>query len=146
MDSVLVGVDRSDGSRRALRYALNRARVNSWQVTVANVINWSRYSTFHTHEDNEMRPVKSKQEIERAQAEIIDALLSEAMAEGLTEGIEVTTVVRHGRPSEVLSKMGRKHDLIVVGRTGDSNLKVAIFGSTASRLVQHASVPVVVVP
>ena len=148
MESVLVGVDRSEGSRRALRFALQRARVNDWRVTVVNVVNWSRYSTFHTHEDNERRPVTSKAELREAQREIIDVLMAEAEAEGLLEGLEVKTLVRHGRPSEVLAELGAKpkHDLIVVGRTGDSNLKVAIFGSTASRLVQHAPVPVVVVP
>ena len=149
MESVLVGVDLSDGSRRALRFALQRARINDWRVTVAHVINWSRYSTFHTYEDNEMRPVTVKAEIAQAQREIIDVLLAEAEAEGLTDGIELTTTIRHGRPSEVLAALAdsSEQDIIVVGRTGgDSTLKVAIFGSTASRLVQHAQVPVVVVP
>ncbi len=148
MESVLVGVDLSDGSRRALRFALQRARINDWRVTVVNVVNWNRYSTFHTHEDLEMRPVTRKVEIEQAHEEILNVLLAEAETEGLLEGVEVEAAVRHGRPSEVLAKLSRKaeHDIIVVGRTGDSNLKVAIFGSTASRLVQHAPVPVVVVP
>ena len=78
VESVLVGVDLSDGSRRALRFALQRARINDWRVTVAHVINWSRYSTFHTYEDNEMRPVTVKAEIAQAQREIVDVLLAEA--------------------------------------------------------------------
>lgn len=68
--------------------------------------------------------------------------------EGLLEGLDVKTSVLFGRPSEVLSELAAKEgdDLVVVARTGDSNLKQAIFGSTASRLVQHAPVPVTVVP
>lgn len=148
MESVLVGVDLSDGSRRALRFALKRARVNDWRVTVANVVNWSRYSTFATMEDNERRPVTRREEIERAQSGIIEPLLVEAEADGFLTNLEVKTLVRHGRPSEVLADLAVDpgHDIIVVGRTGDSDLKAAIFGSTPSRLVQHATVPVVVVP
>ena len=148
MESVLVGVDRSDGSRRALGFALRRARVNDWRMTVVHVINWSRYSTFTTLEDNEKRPVTREAEIQRAHKEIIEPLLAEARAERRLGEVKVETLVRFGRPSEVLADLAEDpgHDIIVVGRTGDAGLKTAIFGSTASRLVQHATVPVVVVP
>lgn len=148
MESVLVGVDLSDGSRRALRFALKRARLNEWRVTIVHVVNWSRYNTFRLPEDNEKRPVEHKKEVKHAKNEILKPLLAEVEEEGLVEGVEVELVVRHGRPSEILADMAEQDglDLIVVGRTGDSHLRVAIFGSTASRLVQHATVPVVVVP
>lgn len=148
MESVLVGVDSSEESRRALGFALRRAKLNEWRVTVAHVVNWNRYSTFHTHEDNERRPVVREQEIEQANSELLQPLLAEANSEGLLDGVQLDTVIRHGRPSEVLADLAeeQQHDLIVVGRTGDSQLKTAFFGSTSLRLVQHASVPVVVVP
>ncbi|NEM07069.1 universal stress protein [Geodermatophilus normandii] len=145
MESILVGADRSEGSRRALRFALQRARVNEWKVTLVHVIQWSPYS-FPTLEDNEKRPVVMKAAIERAQIEILDPLLS--WAGSAFEDIGITTVIRHGKPSEVLADLASEegHDMIFVGRTGDANLRVAIFGSTANRLAQHAPVPVVVVP
>ena len=145
MESILVGADRSEGSRRALGFALQRARVNEWKVTLAHVIQWSPYS-FPTLEDNETRPVVMKAAIERAQSEILDPLLE--WARSAFEDIEITEVIRHGKPSEVLSDLASEkgHDMIFVGRTGDANLRVAIFGSTANRLAQHAPVPVVVVP
>ena len=145
MESILVGADRSEGSRRAFRFALQRARVNEWKVMLAHVVQWSPYS-FPTLEDNEMRPVVMKAAIERAQTEILDPLL--AWAEEAFPDIEITTEIRHGKPSEVLADLASEggHDMVFVGRTGDANLKVAIFGSTANRLAQHAPVPVVVVP
>ncbi|GAB2978391.1 hypothetical protein GCM10023080_049450 [Streptomyces pseudoechinosporeus] len=147
MESVLVGVDRSDGSRRALAFALKRAQVNQWAITIAHVINWSRYS-FPIGEDNEVRPVQRRAEVEAARAEIVEPLVSWAEAENLRGDVEITVEIRHGRPSEVLATIAdeRGHDVIVVGRKGDSDLRVAIFGSTANRLTQHAAVPVVVVP
>lgn len=71
-----------------------------------------------------------------------------AEEQDLTEGIDIDVDVVHGRPSEVLTDLAERDgdDIIVVGRIGESNLRTAIFGSTASRLVQHAPVAVVVVP
>lgn len=147
MDSVLVGVDRSQSSRRAVQFALERALVNSWHITIVHVINWSPYR-LSTKEDNERRPLRRKQEIERARAEIIQPLLDWVAADKRFTNIDISTHIKHGRPSEVLADLAKDegHDLIVVSRTGESNLRTAIFGSTASRLVQHAPVAVVVVP
>lgn len=147
MYSVLVGVDSSETSRRALAFALRRARVNEWRVAVVHVINWSRYS-FPTLEENEKRPTTRKKELKNARERIISPLLDWAREEGLLDGIQIDTAVYFGRPSEVLADVADDdgHDAVIVGRTGDSGLKTAIFGSTASRLVQHAPVPVVVVP
>lgn len=147
MESVLVGVDRSGACRRALEFALKRARINDWRVTVVHVINWSKYS-FNTLEENEKRPVTRKQELKNAQANVLDPLLAWATDEGLLDGVELATEIRFGHPSEVLSELAVEgdYDAVIVARVGDSNLKTAIFGSTASRLAQHAPVPVVVVP
>ena len=147
MESVLVGVDLSDSSRRAVRFALERARVNDWRVAIVYVINWSPFA-FNPPEDNEARPAVRKAEIAKAQSVVIDPLLSWAASENLSNGVKVTSTIRHGRPSEVLGDVAQEdgHDMIVVGRTGESHLRSAIFGSTAYRLVQHAPVPVVVVP
>ena len=147
MESVLVGVDRSEGSRRAVKFALQRARVNSWRMTIAHVINWSPYS-FNTVEDNETRPLRRKAEIEAAQTELMDPILSWITTDLDAGDVDISSVVQHGRPSEVLADLAidGHHDLVVVGRTGESNLRLAIFGSTSYRLVQHAPVAVVVVP
>ena len=141
MRSILVGVDRSDASRRAVEYAAQEARESGSALKVVHVINWSRYS-FTTNEDNASRHAERQREIESAQREVIDPLV-----EGL-DGLEVSSDIRFGKPSEVLADAAKEegHGLVFVARTGDSGLREAIFGSTASRLVQHANVPVVVVP
>lgn len=148
MESVLVGVDHSQSSRRAAQFALERSQINSWNITLVHVINWSPYK-FSTKEDNERRPLRKKQEYDRAHAEVIQPLLDWIAAEDRFSNIPtISTHIKYGRPSEVLADMAKSggHDLIVVGRVGESNLRTAIFGSTASRLVQHAPVAVVVVP
>jgi nucleotide-binding universal stress UspA family protein len=147
MESVLVGVDRSESSRRGVRFALERARVNGWRVRIVHVINWSPYQ-FRTAQTLPERPRERRAELDLAQREVLDPIWAWAEGEGLLEGVDVVTAIRHGRPSEVLADIAAENgdDVIVVARTGESNLKTAIFGSTAYRLVQHADVPVVVVP
>jgi nucleotide-binding universal stress UspA family protein len=48
----------------------------------------------------------------------------------------------------VILDLARERDAayIVVGRTGDSRMRQAVFGSTPGHLVQLAPVPVTVVP
>lgn len=147
MESVLVGVDRSEASRRAVEFVLSRARINGWRVKIVHVINWSRY-TILTPEELENRPNVRREEIASAQQEVIDPLLEWIASEKLAGDAEITSEIRHGRPSEILSDLAEEegHDVIVVARTGQSDLRHAIFGSTASRLAQHASVPTLIVP
>lgn len=147
MESVLVGVDRSESCIRAVEFALARARINSWRVVIAHVIPWSPYS-FSTLEDNELRPLRRRKEVEQAQAEVIDPLLDLAREEhGLLDG-EVSSEIRHGQAAESLLHIARHHkvDMIAIGRLGESGLRRAIFGSVPNRLVQQATIPVVVVP
>lgn len=143
MESVLVGVDKSDASTRAMTFAVERARRNQWKMTVAYVVNWSPFG-FTTPEENERRSIERAKEIEYAQRTIIEPMVAIAKE----AGVECDSEVHHGKPSQVLADLAvqRGIDLIFVGRTGDSGLREAIFGSTAGRLVQHASVPVTVVP
>lgn len=83
-------------------------------------------------------------EIAAATEQIVEPLLE--LARG--EGVRAEGLVRHGQPAEVLLSLAHDQsaEFIVVGRTGDSGLKDRIFGSVSSRIAQHASVPVTVVP
>lgn len=148
MESVLVGVDHSPPSRRALRFALQRAQVNQWRVHIVHVVNWSRWYDTPTLPELQARPAKMKEEVKTVRKTLIEPLLEEMGQEGLVENLAISTAVHFGRPSEVLSDLaGReKLDVVIVARTGESNLKQAIFGSTASRLAQHAPTPVIIVP
>lgn len=147
MEKILVGVDQSAASRRAVQFALSRASINGWRLKLAHVINWSPY-TFLTPEELENRSVTRQDEIANAQEQVIDPILEWVASEKLADSVEVSYEIRHGRPSEVLSDIAAEesYDMIVVARTGQSNLRNAIFGSTASRLAQHAPVPTLIVP
>jgi nucleotide-binding universal stress UspA family protein len=143
MDTVLVGVDHGDASTRAVEFATERAKRNGWEILLVHVIPWSPY-TLTTPGDNEERHRQRQREIDYATQSIIEPM-HRIVDEG---GVPVQTVLRHGKPSDTLLELAGEHGVvhIIVGRLGDSGLREAIFGSVASRLVQHAGVPVTVVP
>ncbi len=142
-NSVLVAVDGSGGSARALSYASERAKLNGAKLIVTYVIEWSPYS-FNTPEENAERHMRREQEIERAEAGVV----APAAAQLKADGIDHETVVTHGPPAETLIKLAEKHAVqqIVIGRRGQSGIKNLLFGSVAGNLVQTSPVPVVVVP
>ena len=143
MPTVLVGVDRSDSSTRAVRLALQWAKASDQGLLIVHVIPWSPFS-FQTPSENEYRHAQRESEIAAAEEQVIAPMTK------LAEGSEVplATLVRHGSPSDELIELAESHDAthLLVGRTGDSGLRVSVFGSVASRLVQHAPIAVTVVP
>lgn len=142
-EMVLVGVDQGEASTRAVEFATDRALRNGWTILLVHVINWSPYTVL-SNEDNAERHTRRREEIDFAQSKIIDPMLE--IVQGA--GVPVETVIRHGRPSDTILDLAATHGVvhIIVGRLGDAGLREAIFGSVASRLVQHADVPVTVVP
>ncbi|MEQ8357607.1 MAG: universal stress protein [Kiloniellaceae bacterium] len=142
-DTLLVGVDGSEGGTRAAKFASKRAKESGARLVVAYVIEWSPY-TFNTPQENEQRHKRREEEITRAESEVIQPLVSAMKG----EGIDAEGVVRHGHAAEVLSQLAREHKAgqIFIGRLGMSKLKAMLFGSVAGSLVQVSPVPVTVIP
>ena len=143
MSSLLVGIDRSTSSRRAVAFAAQLASESGATLHIVHVIPWSPYS-FTSPAENAQRGVSKHEEITTAEEQII----LPAVAVTAEFSVTPTTSVVHGSPAELLvsiaAHLGGAH--IVVGRTGDSRLKQALFGSTPVRLIQIAKTPVTVVP
>ena len=64
------------------------------------------------------------------------------------EDIKVEFILKKGKPNKVICDESEKlgSDLIVIGKSSSSNISNIILGSTAAYIVNHANVPVVVVP
>lgn len=142
-DILLVGVDCSECSERALQYAADWAEVSRRQLVVVHVIQWSPFS-FATPQENEERHMRREAELERAHSEVVDPLVKRLRARGL----DVRGVIRHGHPAEticeVAEEIGAGH--IVVGKTGSSRIRAQLFGSVTNSLIQISKQPVTVVP
>ena len=142
-NKILVALDGSDGSKRALNAAAEHAKLTGSDLVLAYVIDWSPYS-FHTPQELEERHQRRESEIQRAN----DSVLNPEIAALEAEGINVETVVHHGKIAETLLDLGDQHGIsqIYIGRRGESRMHTMIFGSVSAALVQTSSVPVTVVP
>ena len=143
MTGVLIGIDGSDASMRAVDFAVEMAREFDLGLIVVHVIPWSPYS-FSTPDENARRHAQRAQEIASAQEQVIQP----ALARIAEAGVRSEGVVRHGHAVEVMTALALKRGVrhIIVGRTGDSRVKQILFGSTPSQLVVSSPVPVTVVP
>jgi nucleotide-binding universal stress UspA family protein len=140
---LLVGVDCSECSERALKYAADRAGSSKAQLVVVHVIDWSPFS-FNTPQENEERHMRREKELDRAHKEIVDPLVTELRERGLF----ARGVIRHGHPAETLAAVAEEFGAtnIIIGKTGSSRIKTQLFGSVANTLVQVSKLPVTVVP
>jgi len=141
--TILVGIDGTEGNRPAVDYAVNWAKKSKAKLVLAYVIKWSPYS-FQTAEENEERHKRREEEIQVVQERVLDPLL-ESLA---SEDLDITGLVRHGQVADSLIYLAKKHEAtdIVVGRIGESGVKTLIFGSVVAKLIQLTPIPVTIVP
>jgi nucleotide-binding universal stress UspA family protein len=140
MPGILVGIDGSGHSQRALEWAAKEAAVRHTSLTVVTVNQavagfWG--GTLKYAEDTTLTD-KAR---EAAQAET-DKVLATL---GDSRPASVTVKAIHGYPAEDLIAAGADADMIVVGSHGAGGWKRAM-GSTATKVAHHANVPVLVVP
>ena len=94
-DKILVALDGSEGGKRALKAAVNHAKLTQSDLVLTYVIDWSPYS-FHTPEELAERHQRRESEIQRANDTVLRAETS-ALADS---GLSVESVVRHGKIAE----------------------------------------------
>lgn len=139
----VVGYDGSDSARRALEFAVERARAQGGSIVLAHVLEWSPYS-FLTANELEERHMRRREEMERAEK----AIMTTVVAELEDSGVPVETVVRYGKTADLLGKIAKEMDAvqIVIGRDGQSGFGARVFGSVAGALVQTSPVACTIVP
>jgi nucleotide-binding universal stress UspA family protein len=137
---IVVGVDGSEASRVALRWAADEARVrgatlevvSAWHVPVLSTI-----PTFGVGAPSEEMATETK----KALTELLDE-------EGLVGNDELTVLeaVVQAPPATALIEASADADLVVVGSRGHGGFKGLLIGSVSQACVSHAACPVVVVP
>lgn len=139
----VVGYHGSVSSRRALEFAVDRARAQGGTIVLAHVLEWSPYS-FLTASELEERHKRRREEMERAEK----AITSTVVAELQDSGMPVETMIRYGNTADLLCRIAKEVNAvqIVIGRDGQSAIGARVFGSVAGALVQTAPVPCTIVP
>jgi nucleotide-binding universal stress UspA family protein len=141
MSGILVGVDGSGHSQRALEWAAKEAAIRNTSLTVLTVDQAVRgfWGGTLDYAEDKTRTQKAQQ---AAQAET-DAVLATL---GDSRPASVTVKAVHGYPAEDIVNAAADADLIVLGQRGAGGWSRGLMGSTASKVVHHAPVPVTVIP
>ena len=133
---IVVGVDGSEGSKEALRYAARQARFTGADVEA--VVAWS-YPAFYGWtpaypEDFHL-------------AHIAQQALTQALDEvfGPDRPARLRTRVVEGRAAQVLVEASAGAELLVVGSRGYGGLADVLLGSVSTYCVHHARCPVTVI-
>jgi nucleotide-binding universal stress UspA family protein len=141
MSGIIVGVDGSGHSQRALEWAMKEAAIRHVPLTVLTVHEAVRgyYSGAAVYPDD---PARTEEARQLAQAE------SDKVLEGLDgpKPESVTVKAVHGFPVEELINAGKGADMIVLGSRGAGGFTRLMLGSTAGQVTQHSHCPVLIVP
>jgi nucleotide-binding universal stress UspA family protein len=133
---ILVGVDGSDNSLRAVRKAAEMASVFHSDIVLLYVIQ-PEDSAYYTGMPTTEGAERAKGEEKLYQAK---KMCEEA-------GLKPELKVDLGNPAEVILDLSDEgYDLIVVGTRGVSALARFLMGSVSTRVVQYSKAPVMVVP
>ncbi|MGQ9670807.1 MAG: universal stress protein [Desulfosoma sp.] len=146
LKKILVPVDFSEFSQKAIRYGVELARDRQASLTLMHVINQRIIDAVHELSVKGYKGdfVEAMRNMARDREEELHQLLPLEWREGIPE---IHFEIRKGRPAEEIINYAKENaiDLIVVGTHGRSALMSTLIGSVANTVVLRASCPVLVV-
>jgi nucleotide-binding universal stress UspA family protein len=137
MSRIVVGIDASDDSSRALRWAVEEARLRNAQLELVHA-----YPTPDLTALPMVVTLPSDEELRIAATSILDEVLGQV---GRTEDLEIIKTVQAGGAASVLTQAAEGADLLVVGARGLGGFRGLLMGSVSQQSVTHSPCPVVVV-
>ena len=140
-ERIVVGVDGSPASERAVRWAVEHARtahrpvlaVLAWQLTTLP-------SPPAAREDWAVPPLGEWEALAR---ELLGRTVAHAAGD---TGVEVEELVLHRPAAAGLLEVVRPADLLVLGERGRGGFTRLLLGSVSRQCAEHATCPVVIVP
>ncbi len=138
LNGVLVPVDFSESSRRAVHYALSLARPFDAEIRLLHVVE----ALFLPPDAEVVDLAAFAATLNNEAAKCLSKLREEVAARG-----PATEELRAGTPYREIVDAARERnaDLIIMGTRGRTGLAGMLMGSTAERVMHHAPCPVLVV-
>jgi nucleotide-binding universal stress UspA family protein len=142
IDRIVVGVDGSEGSDAALRWAAGLAAAGGAEVVVVHVIDPSTYDLRSLGLPSAVLNEGDWRE------EVRDELEARWCAPLVEAGVRHRARVEEGRAGPRLAEVAEwEHaDLLVTGHRGLSGLAELVHGSVGAYVTHHATCPVAIVP
>ncbi|GAA3434942.1 universal stress protein [Kutzneria kofuensis] len=127
---IVVGVDGTEVSQKALEWAVNEGRVRHTPVHVV-----------HAWRFDPMTDLLPREQIKEDSA----GLLAREIA-GLADSEHVSYSSVQGDAARVLHEVSEGEDMLVLGSHRRNSVGELLFGSVSRECLRYATVPVVVVP
>jgi nucleotide-binding universal stress UspA family protein len=139
VERIVVGLDGSNASQVALRWACSAAQAHGATLEVVHA--WHPpYSTAYTL----AIPPVDAEAIEHAGQELLDRSLDGVDLRGARPPVEKVLVM--GSAAQALLDAAKGADLVVVGTRGVGGFTGLLLGSVSHQIAHHAPCPVVIVP
>jgi nucleotide-binding universal stress UspA family protein len=133
---IVVGVDGSQSSLAALRWAVRQAELTGAPLEIVSAWEWPvSYSGWETPLPPDYDPAD---EARRQLDQTVSAVLTP------DDAIEVRRSVIEGHAAPVLEALSKTADLVVVGNHGHGEFVRMLLGSVSEHCVTHCHCPVVV--
>jgi nucleotide-binding universal stress UspA family protein len=142
MPGIIVGIDGSHRSTRALEWALKEATLRHARITVLTI--HSVAASPWTGNPMRLGADSDEQEKMLHAAEELTHKVTDQLGESRPDSVTVRAI--SGFPAKELIEASRDAGLVVVGSRGAGGFARLLVGSVSSQVVGHAHCPVVVVP
>jgi len=139
LSKILVPVDGSDNSFRALEHALFIAKSTSAQVTAMHVI--EHPPTVYVELQKLLDDLLSKYRMESTR------ILDKCKEVAKKSSVNLETVIAEGDAASNITGYAEQEgfDLVVIGSRGLGRLKELVLGSTSNKVLNHTKISVLVV-
>jgi nucleotide-binding universal stress UspA family protein len=141
MPGILVGLDGSHHSERALEWAVKEAAIRQAPLTVLAVhvvpAGWSGRGVPDPKDEDLVVSTKA------AAQELTDKVVAGSAGARPTS---VTVDAVNGIPADVLLRASEDYDMIVLGARGGGGFARLRLGSVSDQVAHHAHCPVVIIP
>ncbi len=137
--NILIALDGSEASQRALSRAVDEARVWNAKLRAIYVVETGLFSS--------LPPDNTVEIMYRVLEKEGKSVLDKAKKFGAESGVAITTQVKQGHAGTEITAFAEqeKSDLIIVGSHGKSNTDRLLIGSVSTFVVTHSKVTTMVV-
>lgn len=147
MARIVVGVDGSPASRRALAWAAGEAALRAAALDVVHVYDPTPVYEVYRYPEGLPTAVDQErhdEEMEHYAVKLVAEMVGE-LDQRLHTRLEQRVVVS-SRPAHALLEAAEGADMLVLGARGHGGFTGLLLGSVSNQCVHHATCPVVVVP
>jgi nucleotide-binding universal stress UspA family protein len=137
---IVVGVDGSEESRRALVWAMREAVRRGARLEVVNAFMYHQYLTTHAP------TIVLEHDVDEASGQLLERMTDAAFNAAGSRPSAVELVSVPDAPAHALLDSAKGADLLVVGARGRGAVAGLVLGSVSQQCVTHAHCPVVVLP